>query len=258
MPGSRTEDQWATLAEGQALADFLVARDGQPLARIASALLYLHDPHQDLWRARDRPPPRRRRRTVARPAGRRRRHPTHRSVPRRRVDHPRHHAGLRGPSSWPPPAVSATGSPNAGTNPPTPGTTRPSPTPGGTDMAITVGHCQTSRHRVTPSARRGHRTSPGWAGTCSPPKRRWMPPPRAGSAWPTAPRRGRPPKRSCGTGSVAPGWPTCPTGRPGCRRSPRAAPSPTPTCCANTARSGRPWTPSCMRTRPAAAPPDRS
>jgi hypothetical protein len=50
VPGSRAEDQWTTTGEGQALAEFLVRRDGDAVLRIGSALLYLHDPRQDLWR----------------------------------------------------------------------------------------------------------------------------------------------------------------------------------------------------------------
>ena len=49
LPANRSADQWATLAQGQALADYLVARRADAYLRIESAVLYLHDPNQDLW-----------------------------------------------------------------------------------------------------------------------------------------------------------------------------------------------------------------
>ena len=49
LPANRDADQWATTTEGQALADYLVTRRGDAYLRVDSAVLYLHDPNQDLW-----------------------------------------------------------------------------------------------------------------------------------------------------------------------------------------------------------------
>ena len=47
---ARSADQWIDLADGQALADFLVTRRGDHYLRLDGFNLHLRDPRQDLWR----------------------------------------------------------------------------------------------------------------------------------------------------------------------------------------------------------------
>jgi hypothetical protein len=46
---TRSNDQWRTIGEGDALAAHLVTRQARPQVRIESFTLHLQDPQQDLW-----------------------------------------------------------------------------------------------------------------------------------------------------------------------------------------------------------------
>ena len=49
LPSPHSDDQWMTIAEGEALADYLIARRSDHYLRVESFALYLHDARVDLW-----------------------------------------------------------------------------------------------------------------------------------------------------------------------------------------------------------------